>query len=227
MQSFSISGARKAKQLRQKRRNEGSCFIEIEGRLADAGCRRIVGVDEAGRGPLAGPVVAAAVMLNLRKVPEGLRDSKKLPPSKRFEFADQIVSTALAIGVGIVSAETVDLINIRCATRLAMLKALQAIGVDFDCVIVDGDPLIDLSLPVISIVGGDDRCHSVAAASIVAKVMRDRLMERMDFFYPQYNLRSNKGYGTREHIEALRKWGPSRIHRYTFEPVSQLFGSRS
>lgn len=176
---------------------------------------------------MAGPVVAAAVILDQNRVPEGLRDSKKLSPSRRLRLADVIASEALAIGVGIVSPETVDLINIRCATRLAMLKALQAIRGDYDCVIVDGDPLIDLDLPVISIVGGDDRCISVAAASIIAKVVRDKVMEEMDLYYPQYNFRSNKGYGTREHIEALKKWGPSRIHRYTFEPVSQLFGSRS
>jgi len=227
VQSSSTLEARKVRQLRLRLRNDGAGFIELEARLAQYGYKRVVGVDEVGRGPLAGPVVAAAVMLDPKKVPKGLRDSKKIPSRKRIELANAIASTALAIGIGIVSAETVDLINIRCATRLAMLKALQAIGSDFDCVIVDGDPLIDLSIPVISVVGGDDKCVSVSAASIVAKVVRDRLMERMDFFYPQYNFRSNKGYGTREHIEALKKWGPSRIHRYTFEPVCQFLGLRS
>jgi len=138
-------------------------------------------------------------------------------------LAQALSASAIDIGIGIISPSTIDRVNILEATRLAMEQALKSLHTDFDCVLVDGDSLPDIESPVIGVIKGDARCPSIAAASIIAKVVRDRLMESMDLVYPRYNFKSNKGYGTREHIEALRKYGPSRIHRYSFEPVFRLF----
>jgi ribonuclease HII len=186
--------------------------------------RLIAGVDEAGRGPLAGPVVASAVILKPDHVPCGIRDSKQLTPRRRESLYEEIRSSAVSIGIGIVSARAIDRVNILEASLWAMTEAVQSLRVRCDCAIVDGNSLPDLPIPVIAVVKGDSRCISVAAASIVAKVTRDRLMECMDVLYPRYYFRSNKGYGTRYHLEALRKYGPTRIHRVSFEPVLNAFG---
>ena len=223
MQNYSTSGSERGKQRRSSLSDcDQPTWIDIEARLRRAGYSRIVGVDEAGRGPLAGPVVAAAIILD-KDIPGGIRDSKKLTPERRLVLAQALSASAIDIGIGIISPSTIDRVNILEATRLAMEQALKSLHTDFDCVLVDGDSLPDIESPVIGVIKGDARCPSIAAASIIAKVVRDRLMESMDLVYPRYNFKSNKGYGTREHIEALRKYGPSRIHRYSFEPVFRLF----
>lgn len=182
----------------------------------------IAGVDEAGRGPLAGPVVAAAVILDNRKFPEGINDSKKLPEKVRADLYGKIMAGAVAVGVGAAPADVIDRSSIVKATLLAMVEAIAGLGVRPDCVVVDGKDVPGLDLPVITLVDGDSRCLSVAAASIVAKVTRDRIMNEMDGLYPAYSFAQNKGYGTRDHLEALRRHGPSSIHRLTFAPVASF-----
>jgi len=200
-------------------------FLDLEIRLADCGLGLVAGVDEAGRGPLAGPVVAAAVILDLRHAPEGIDDSKKLSEGARVRLFDAITRAAVAVGVGVVSAEVVDRANIVGATLEAMKAAVRSLGIVPDCVVVDGNNLPDLQVPTIALVQGDARCLSVAAASIVAKVTRDRIMREMDELYPRYAFARNKGYGTRDHLAALRRYGPSKIHRFSFAPVSALIGA--
>jgi len=186
--------------------------------------RLVAGVDEAGRGPLAGPVVAGAVILDWRRVPAGINDSKKLTPAARTRLFVEIEATAIAIGVGIVPPEVIDRANIVNATLQAMTEAVLSLGLEPDCVIVDGRILPALPMPTIGIIKGDARCVSVAAASIVAKVTRDRIMLDMDLLYPDYSFKRNKGYGTRDHLEALRRYGPTGIHRHSFEPVAAVAG---
>lgn len=181
----------------------------------------VVGVDEAGRGPLAGPVVAAAVVLDRRRVPRGLDDSKKLDaPAREAAFA-RIVRVA-AWGVGIATVEEIDRINIFHATMLAMARAVDALGIDPSIVLVDGNALPKWRHAARAIVGGDAICRSIAAASIVAKVTRDRLMVDYDVAHPGYGWARNKGYGTRAHKAALVDLGPSPLHRRSFAPVAQL-----
>jgi ribonuclease HII len=184
----------------------------------------IAGVDEAGRGPLAGPVVASAVILRPDRVPAGIQDSKQLGSGARSRLFEAILKDAVAVAVGVVSARTIDRMNILQATMLAMTRALGSLAVEPECVLVDGNRLPELDIPAIAMVGGDRRSVSIAAASIVAKVMRDRFMERLDTVYPRYDLGRNKGYGTRAHIEALAKFGPTRVHRYSFQPVAGMMG---
>jgi ribonuclease HII len=226
VQSFSISDRGRAKPHRSSpdhRLQRPGEFLDIEARLTDCGVGRIAGVDEAGRGPLAGPVVASAVILRQDDIPEGIRDSKQLTANQRERLYREIRKRALSVGIGIVSAQAIDRINILQATRWAMSEALQSLKSGCDCVIVDGRVLPDTGMPAIGIIKGDSRCVSVAAASIVAKVTRDRLMDRMHLLYPRYSFRRNKGYGTRAHVEALKRCGPTRIHRLSFEPVLSTF----
>jgi len=194
--------------------------------LTACGMGLVAGVDEAGRGPLAGPVVASAVILSAGRIPPGIRDSKQLSALARARVFDEILAAALAVGVGVVPPEVIDHANIVRATLEAMAKAVRSLRVRPDCVVVDGRDLPDLPVPVIGLIKGDARCVSVAAASIVAKVTRDHIMLVMDTVYPQYFFARNKGYGTRDHIEALRLHGPTRIHRFSFEPVSASLGAR-
>jgi ribonuclease HII len=230
VQSFSISDRGKAK----LRRSNSSClrdypgdFLDLEDRLTRCGLESIAGVDEAGRGPLAGPVVAGAVILRPDRVPLGIKDSKKLSPRQRSRLSEEIRQTAISVGIGIVSAGAIDRINILQATRWAMTEALRSLKAEYQCVIVDGrKALPEARVPVIGMVKGDMRCISVAAASIVAKVARDRLMDHMDLLYPRYRFSDHKGYGTKAHVEALRRFGPTRIHRLSFEPVSSAFEGR-
>jgi ribonuclease HII len=222
VRSCSTSGRERAK---RRRSNDGcagpwqSGIPDIEARLRESGARLVVGVDEAGRGPLAGPVVASAVILEDDQIPWGITDSKKLSHTKRLEMYCAIMQSAVSVSVGVVSARSIDRMNILRATLLAMSTAVNSLDTRPDCAIVDGNAVPDLPIPVIAIVKGDERCFSVAAASIVAKVTRDTIMERLDIFYPRYAFRNNKGYGTRQHIAALRAHGPTRLHRLTFEPV--------
>lgn len=182
------------------------------------GYRTIAGVDEAGRGPLAGPVVAAAVILpdNLRI--DGLKDSKKLTQKQREEIFIIIEKNAEQIGVGVMDQEVIDSVNILQASYLAMKEALAGMR-SVDLVLVDGWKIPGLALEQRGITGGDDKSASVAAASVVAKVTRDRMMVKLSAAYPQYKFHKHKGYGTREHIEALRRFGPCPLHRRSFAPV--------
>ena len=188
--------------------------------LMRAGSWPVAGVDEAGRGPLAGPVSAAAVILDPKKLPRGIDDSKKLSSAARDELFDLICARALAIGVGLASVEEIDRLNIRNATFLAMRRALGALAVTPVHALIDGNASPrDLSCTVQTIVKGDAISLSIAAASIIAKVTRDRLMERLDEAYPQYGFKNHMGYGAPAHLAALKAHGPCPWHRRSFAPV--------
>ncbi|WP_432822763.1 ribonuclease HII [Trichloromonas sp.] len=193
----------------------------FEGQARRKGFLRVAGVDEAGRGPLAGPVVAAAVILPETFELPGLTDSKKLAAAKRDRLYYQIRSQAAAIGVGIVSAEEIDRINILQATLRAMSLAVQRLKLPADFVLVDGITPIPLPLAQQTLKKGDSRSLSVAAASIIAKVLRDRLMLAYDRRYPGYGLAKHKGYGSAEHMAAIARLGPSPLHRKTFGGVRE------
>ena len=182
----------------------------------DAGIRLICGVDEAGRGPLAGPVCAAAVILPPGLEIPGLNDSKKLTDKKRRELYDVITAQAVSYGIAFASEQEIDEINILQATFLAMERAMQKLSPQPELALIDGNRTKDFGLPVRTIVKGDSLSASIAAASILAKVTRDRLMEEYDAQYPQYGFAVHKGYGTKRHYETLREFGPSPIHRKTF-----------
>ena len=181
----------------------------------------VAGVDEAGRGPLAGPVVAAAVILPRRKLPKGIDDSKKLSANQRAELCGEIRLIA-AVGVGIASVEEIDTLNILWATMLAMARAVDALGIDPAMVLVDGNRCPQWRHTSIAIVEGDAKCLSIAAASIVAKHERDCMMLEYDAHHPGYGWASNKGYGTADHRSALIRLGPTPLHRRSFGPVAQL-----
>ena len=180
------------------------------------GYQTVCGVDEAGRGPLAGPVCAAAVILPADLQIEGLNDSKKLTDKKRRELFDVITGNAVSYGIAMASEQEIDEINILQATFLAMQRAIDQLTIRPDLALIDGNRAKDFGLPVRTIVKGDSLSASIAAASILAKVTRDRLMERLDEKYPQYGFAVHKGYGTKRHYEALRAYGPCDIHRRTF-----------
>ncbi|HDI82856.1 MAG TPA: ribonuclease HII [candidate division WOR-3 bacterium] len=182
----------------------------------------LCGIDEVGRGPLAGPVVAASVILPEGCHIEGIKDSKKLSPERREELFGKILNKAISIGLGIVEPILIDRINILQATYEAMRRAILSMKVFPEYVIVDGRPIPGLPLPQEGIVKGDSLSISIGAASIVAKVVRDRIMEMYDLIFPQYGFARNKGYGTKEHIEALFRYGPCPIHRRSFRPVSEI-----
>jgi ribonuclease HII len=183
----------------------------------------VAGVDEAGRGPLAGPVVAAAVVFPVgAKRIRGLDDSKLLTARQRDRLAVRIRERALAVAVGAASVREIDRFNIRRASILAMRRALRRLGIVPTDVLVDGLPCPELDCPHEAIIDGDARCHSIAAASIIAKTIRDLLMERLSAHHPVYRWASNKGYATPEHLDALQLHGPTRHHRWSFAPVAQL-----
>ena len=185
------------------------------------GYQTVCGVDEAGRGPLAGPVCAAAVILPAGLVIDGLNDSKKLTDKKRRELYDVITQNAVSYGIAMASEREIDEINILQATFLAMQRALDKLSIKADLALIDGNRAKDFGLPVRTIVKGDSLSASIAAA-ILAKVTRDRLMEELDEAYPQYGFAVHKGYGTKRHYEALREYGPCPIHRRTF--LKKLYG---
>lgn len=180
----------------------------------------VAGVDEAGRGPLAGPVVAAAVVLDLKCIPEGIDDSKVLSATKRADLCAQLLGCA-KVGVGIASVEEIDTINIFWATMLAMQRAVDALGFRPAFVLVDGNRCPDWDHQSQAVVSGDALCLSIAAASIVAKHHRDCMMVELDALHPGYGWKSNKGYGAKVHQEALRVLGPTPHHRRTFARVAQ------
>ena len=185
------------------------------------GFRLVAGLDEAGRGPLAGPVVAAAVMLPPRARLSDVDDSKKLSPKQREEAFALLQEKALAIGVGIVEAGEIDQLNIHQASLKAMERAVAELPVVPHFLFIDGLHTLALPLPQKAVVKGDQRCLSIAAASIVAKITRDRIMTDYHREYPEYNFIRHKGYGTKEHLQAIEKYGPCPLHRRSFRPIYQ------
>ena len=193
-----------------------SAPYHFEARAWRTGVVRVAGVDEAGRGPLAGPVVAAAVVIDPDRRIKRLADSKLLTPERRAELYDVIMARAVAVGVGVVDHVTIDRVNILQATRVAMLEALHQLKVAPDLVITDFVALSGLACPQRNLVDGDARCATVAAASIIAKVTRDRIMLDVDGQFPEYGFARHKGYATAEHLAALDRHGPCPLHRRSF-----------
>lgn len=197
-------------------------MTEIEYRLYEKNYKLIAGIDEVGRGPLAGPVVAAAVILPKDFELIGLNDSKQLNEDKRNKFYEIICEQALDIGIGISGNDEIDEINIFEATKLAMKRAVLDLNQAPSYLLIDAVQLNDLPIEQQSIVKGDSKSISIAAASIVAKVTRDSMMKKLHEQYPMFHFISNMGYGTKEHLEALKQFGPSPVHRKSFKPVSDL-----
>jgi ribonuclease HII len=207
-------------------------MIQEEKRLWKKGYKYVVGIDEAGRGPLAGPVVSGAVLVlekdfkEIKKI-KSVKDSKKLSERKREEVYPNLINNPkLKWEIGIVTEKVIDKINILEATKLSMIKAVKNLekknNIKVDFLILDGKMKINLNIDQESIIKGDDKVFSISAASIIAKVTRDRIMLKYDKKYPQYNFKKHKGYGTREHIENIKKNGICKIHRKTFAPINQI-----
>ncbi|MCH1623801.1 ribonuclease HII [Fredinandcohnia quinoae] len=212
---------------KEKERKLKDRFFEMmtyENSLYNKGIKYIAGVDEVGRGPLAGPVVAAAVILPQNIFLPGLNDSKKLTETKREELFEQIMNGALSIGVGIITPQMIDEVNIYQATKQAMKKAVMGMALKPDLLLVDAME-IPIQIPQSSIIKGDEKSNSIAAASIIAKVTRDRLMKRLGEEYPQYGFERNMGYGTAIHMEALQKYGITKEHRKSFSPIRELINN--
>ncbi len=197
------------------------CQSRTEEELRARGFRFIAGADEVGRGSLFGSVVAAAVILSRDAPIRGLNDSKKLDPERREVLAERIKARAVAWSIAAVDSTQIDRINIYQASRLAMKTAVMQLNPASDFVLVDAVPL-DIRVPQQPLIQGDERCHAIAAASIIAKVYRDRMMREWDRFYPEYGLANHKGYQTPQHLAALREHGPTPQHRFSFEPVRLL-----
>ncbi|PLY03276.1 MAG: ribonuclease HII [Desulfuromonas sp.] len=195
--------------------------LDFERRLQSRGHRAIAGIDEAGRGPLAGPVVAAAVILPQSFDLPGLTDSKQLSEKKRNQLFPLIRSQARAVGVGVVPATEIDRINILQATLLAMSLAVERLKVPADALLVDGITPLPTTLPQQTLKKGDSRSLSIAAASVIAKVVRDRMMVGYARRYPGYGLEGHKGYGSAKHLEAIARLGPSPVHRLSFRGVRE------
>jgi len=197
-------------------------LLRVERELWRAGFAMIAGVDEVGVGPLAGPVVAAAVILPHDSRLREIDDSKKLTASQREEVAIAIRASALGIGVGIVEVDEIDRLNIYRAALEAMRRAVMALPTVPDHVVVDARSIPGIAVPQTALIKGDSRCYSVAAASIVAKVTRDAMMRELDTSYPQYGFCAHMGYATKQHLDAIGRHGPSPIHRRSFAPVREL-----
>lgn len=205
-------------------KNEYKKRTEYEEKWYNEGYEYICGIDEVGRGPLAGPVVAAAVILKKGSYFEGLTDSKKLTKAKRDELYDKIISDAVAYSIVELDNYEIEKYNIYNATKIAMTKAVQKLKVKPDILLIDAMPLNNLGIPSESIIKGDDKSVSIAAASVIAKVYRDRLMEIYANMYPNYDFENNMGYGTKKHLEGLEKFGICDIHRRDFEPIKSMIG---
>lgn len=196
-----------------------------ENELQAKGYKYIAGIDEAGRGPLAGPVVAAAVILPPSFYLPGLNDSKQLSEQKRDQYYDEIIQSALAVGVGIISAQEIDTLNIYQAAKAAMKKAVQALNVPADYLLVDAME-IPVETPQQSLIKGDAKSVSIAASSIVAKVTRDRFMRKLGEKYPKYGFEKHMGYGTAHHIQAIEEFGVMEEHRRSFAPIRDAISGR-
>ena len=192
---------------------------KYERNLFNKGINLIAGVDEVGRGPLIGPVVAAAVILPKDYKLEGLTDSKKLSEKKREYFYEIIKKDALAIGIGVIDEKRIDEINIYEATKEAMCEAINNLKTKPEHILIDAMPL-DLDIPTTSIIKGDLLSITISAASVIAKVTRDHMLYEMDKEYPMYDLKNNKGYGTKKHLEAIKQYGITKYHRLSYKPVS-------
>ena len=201
-------------------------MLEYENNLYKEGVTLVAGVDEVGRGPLIGPVVACACILPVNFYHKDIKDSKKLSEKKREEMYKIIKENALAIGLGIVSEKVIDEINIYEATKIAMKEALSDLSVTPEHVLIDAMKL-DINIPSTSIIKGDAKSESIAAASIIAKVTRDHMLDEMDKEYPMYDLKNNKGYGTKKHLEALKEYGPCKYHRVTYAPVRNALNEKN
>ena len=198
-------------------------MLDFEEQFYNEKIKVIVGVDEAGRGPLCGPVVAAACILPRTYKNEKINDSKKLSEKKREQLYDEIINNALSYGVGIVDSKRIDEINIYEATKEAMHLAISQLKVDYDLILTDAMKLKDEKVDVIDIIKGDAKCQCIAAASIIAKVTRDRILLDMDQKHPEYGFKSHKGYGTKKHIEAIKEHGIiDGFYRETYEPIKSL-----
>lgn len=191
-------------------------YFSIENEINNEGYDLICGVDEAGRGPLAGPVFAAAVIMNKHSIVDGVRDSKKLTKEKRTKLYDKIIENALAYSIISIDNSTIDQINIRNATLQAMSNAINTLKIKPDIIIIDGNDITDLDIEQRTIIKGDMKSYTIACASILAKVSRDNYMEKMAVLYPEYMFEKHKGYGTKLHIELIKKYGPCPIHRKSF-----------
>lgn len=201
-------------------------LLAYEKELYKENIKLIAGVDEVGRGPLVGPVVAAAVILPENYKLEGLDDSKKLSEKKREKLFPIIMNDAIAVGIGEVSAKEIDEINIYEASRKAMMKAIDNLSVKPEYILVDAMPLF-IDIPHKPIIHGDALSLSIAAASVIAKVTRDNMMIKLDKKYPEYGFKKHKGYPTKAHIEALKKYGPLENYRFTYGPVRGLINKES
>lgn len=197
-------------------------MYHYETSLFSEGYEYIVGVDEVGRGPLAGGVLAAAVILDSKVIIEGLNDSKKLSEKKRIMLDKQIRELALDYAYGYVDENEIDSINIYQASKLAMIRAIKSLYKRVDYILSDAMPLKELDIPFLAIIKGDTLSASIAAASIIAKVKRDEIMDKFSESFPEYGFENHKGYPTKFHLQQLKKYGPCKIHRKTYKPVKDL-----
>lgn len=201
-------------------------MLEYENNLYNEGVTLIAGVDEVGRGPLIGPVVACACILPVNFYHKDIKDSKKLSEKKREEMYKIIKENAISIGLGIVSEKVIDEVNIYEATKIAMKEAIKNLNITPEHVLIDAMKL-ELNISSTSIIKGDAKSESIAAASIIAKVTRDHMLDEMDKEYPMYDLKNNKGYGTKKHLEALQTYGPCKYHRVSYSPVRNALNEKN
>ena len=203
--------------MKEKEKERLINLKKIEKEFFDRGIKYIAGIDEAGRGPLAGPVVVASVIMPEDSMIEGVNDSKKISENKREKLYESIIEEAISYSVGIVYQEEIDEINILQATKKALTMSVKNLEIKPNIILVDALTGIDtLGIPYTSIIKGDAKCYSIASASIIAKVTRDRIMREWDKVYPEYGFAAHKGYGTAKHIAAIKEYGPCPIHRKTF-----------
>lgn len=201
-------------------------MLEYENNLYNEGVTLIAGVDEVGRGPLIGPVVACACILPVNFYHKDIKDSKKLSEKKREEMYKIIKENAISIGLGIVSEKVIDEVNIYEATKIAMKEAIKNLNITPEHILIDAMKL-ELNIPSTSIIKGDAKSESIAAASIIAKVTRDHMLDEMDKEYPMYDLKNNNGYGTKKHLEALKTHGPCKYHRVSYSPVRNALNEKN
>lgn len=201
-------------------------MLEYENNLYNEGITLIAGVDEVGRGPLIGPVVACACILPVNFYHKDIKDSKKLSEKKREEMYKVIKENAISIGLGIVSEKVIDEVNIYEATKIAMKEAIKNLNITPEHILIDAMKL-ELNISSTSIIKGDAKSESIAAASIIAKVTRDHMLDEMDKEYPMYDLKNNKGYGTKKHLEALQTYGPCKYHRVSYSPVRNALNEKN
>lgn len=215
-----LTSYKRKQELLLKKKEQFLSRFQYERRFWGKG-QLVAGVDEVGRGPLAGPVVTAAVIIDENFDLIDVNDSKKLTPKRRLELYPKILEKAVSVGIGIKNAQVIDEINIYEADRLAMAEAVKNLDRKPDALLVDAMD-VPIAIPQIKLIKGDAKSNSIAAASIVAKVFRDKLMDDYDALYPQYKFSKNAGYGTKDHLDALNKFGPTPIHRKSFEPIKSM-----